>query len=79
MRQHMINADGSARELTLDLSFMGSLTALRAFDEGRADMAGFHVPIGESLRWDRTEMLRALRPRRDRVIQRCAMPRRRSK
>ncbi len=59
----------SARHrLTLDLSFMGSLPALRAFDEGRADMAGFHVPIGERLRWDRTAMLQALQSRRDRVI-----------
>ena len=31
--------------VALDLSVMGSLNALREFGEGRADIAGFHVPI----------------------------------
>ena len=31
--------------LTLDLSFMGSLHAVKEFVDGRAEVAGFHVPL----------------------------------
>jgi putative molybdopterin biosynthesis protein len=54
--------------LALELAFMGSLHALRAFAEGRADLAGFHVPIGGRPDWDRAPFLRGLRARRDRLI-----------
>jgi molybdate transport repressor ModE-like protein len=54
--------------LKLDLSFMGSLHALKEFAEGRADVAGFHVPIAGRPGWDRTLFLRGLRARRDRLI-----------
>ncbi len=54
--------------LSLELSFMGSLHALKEFAEGRADVAGFHVPIAGRPDWDRSLMLRGLRARRDRLI-----------
>jgi molybdate transport repressor ModE-like protein len=54
--------------LSLELAFMGSLHALKAFAEGRADVAGFHVPIAGRPVWDRAPMLRELRARRDRLI-----------
>lgn len=54
--------------LDLDLSFMGSLTALAEFAGGRADMAGFHVPLGHDPDWDRTPFLQILESRRDRLI-----------
>ena len=47
---------------------MGSLVALRAFDEGRAEIAGFHVPIGAHASWDRSPFLRLLKARRDRLV-----------
>ena len=50
------------------LSVMGSLNALREFGEGRADIAGFHVPIGAHASWDRSPFLRWLRARRDKLI-----------
>jgi putative molybdopterin biosynthesis protein len=54
--------------IALELSVMGSLHALREFAEGRADAAGFHVPIGRQARWDRAPFLRWLRPQRDRLV-----------
>jgi len=54
--------------LSLELSFMGSLHALKEFVEGRADVAGFHVPIAGRLDWDRASIPRGLRARRDRLI-----------
>ena len=54
--------------LSLELAFMGSLHALKEFAEGRADVAGFHVPIAGRPDWDRAPMLRGLRARRDRLI-----------
>jgi putative molybdopterin biosynthesis protein len=53
--------------LELEVSFMGSLLALREFGEGRADVAGFHVPIAGAAR-ERKPFLRWLRDRRDRLI-----------
>ncbi len=54
--------------LSLELSFMGSLHALKEFAEGRADIAGFHVPIASHSDEDHSLMLRSLRARRDRLI-----------
>jgi putative molybdopterin biosynthesis protein len=53
--------------LELDLSFMGSLDALRLFDEGRVDAAGFHVAVDVDDR-QLAPFLRCLRPSRDRLI-----------
>jgi molybdate-binding protein len=53
--------------LRLEVSFMGSLVALREFAEGRADVAGFHVPIA-GVEIDRRPFLRWLRERRDRLV-----------
>jgi putative molybdopterin biosynthesis protein len=55
-------------DLSLEVSFMGSLHALREFVEGRVDVAGFHVPIGTRHEWDREPIAHGLRARRDRLI-----------
>jgi putative molybdopterin biosynthesis protein len=54
--------------LDLGVAFMGSLHALDEFVAGRADIAGFHVPIGGREAVDLTPFLRGLRARRDRLI-----------
>jgi putative molybdopterin biosynthesis protein len=54
--------------LELDLSVMGSLHALRELAEGRADLAGFHVPMDRRADREHAPFLRWLRPRRDRLI-----------
>jgi putative molybdopterin biosynthesis protein len=54
--------------LSLELSFMGSLHALKEFAEDRVDIAGFHVPIAADSDEDRSLMLHGLRARRDRLI-----------
>jgi molybdate transport repressor ModE-like protein len=54
--------------LKLDVSFTGSLHALREFADGRADLAGFHVPTASGSHWDRAPFLRGLQARRDRLI-----------
>jgi len=53
--------------LNLDVAFMGSLDALDAFAAGRADAAGFHVPLG-GRRWDRSPFRHALDARSDRLV-----------
>ncbi len=57
-----------AAGIELELSVMGSLHALKEFAEGRADLAGFHVPIGRGATRERAPFLRWLRARRDRLI-----------
>ena len=54
--------------LSLDLSFMGSLDALEEYAEGRADVAGFHVPISGCDAADREPFLRWLSERHDRLL-----------
>ena len=54
--------------LDLDLRFVGSLTALEDFAQGRADAAGFHVATGARGRDDRAPFLRFLSARRDRLV-----------
>jgi molybdate transport repressor ModE-like protein len=54
--------------LRLELSFMGSVHALKEFADGRADLAGFHVPITSRLDGELSAALRGLQPRRDRLI-----------
>jgi molybdate transport repressor ModE-like protein len=57
-----------AAGIMLELSVMGSLHALREYAEGRADLAGFHVPIDRRKTWERAPFLRWLRARRDTLI-----------
>ena len=64
----LANAVPAGFGLRLELSFMGSLHALKEFAEGRVDVAGFHVPIACSPDGDHSLMLRGLRARRDRLI-----------
>ena len=54
--------------LALEISVMGSLHALRQFDEGQTDVAGFHVPIGLRAREEFAPFRRLLRAKRDRLI-----------
>ena len=54
--------------LELELRFVGSLVALEEFAQGRADAAGFHVPLGARAREVAAPYLRFLSPRRDRLI-----------
>ncbi|MEO8674370.1 MAG: substrate-binding domain-containing protein [Casimicrobiaceae bacterium] len=54
--------------LALEIRFVGSLVALEEFAQGRADAAGFHVPLGARARDDSAPYLRFLSPRRDRLI-----------
>jgi molybdate transport repressor ModE-like protein len=64
----LANALPAGFGLRLELSFMGSVHALREFAEGRVDVAGFHVPIAHRPDGDHSLMLRGLRVRRDRLI-----------
>jgi molybdate transport repressor ModE-like protein len=54
--------------LGLDLRFVGSLTALDEFAQGRVDAAGFHVALGAGARDARAPFLRFLSSRRDRLV-----------
>jgi molybdate transport repressor ModE-like protein len=54
--------------IALELAVMGSLHALREYGEGRADVAGFHVPLDEHATADRAPFLRWLRARRDKLV-----------
>ncbi len=58
----------SATGVTIDVAVMGSLNALKEFAEGRADIAGFHVPIDASAISDRAPFLRWLHARRDKLV-----------
>jgi len=54
-------------ELNFDVAFMGSLNALDEFAEGRADLAGFHVPLNGQ-HWDRSPFWGPLNMHRDRLL-----------
>jgi molybdate transport repressor ModE-like protein len=54
--------------LEFEPSFMGSLVALKEFAQGRADLAGFHVPLGQKVGWERAPFMRWLKPHTDRLI-----------
>lgn len=61
--------------LDLEISFMGSLHALKAFAAGAVEMAGFHVPLlraargaGATSAFDVAPFMQRLRVRRDRLI-----------
>lgn len=46
----------------LDLHFHGSLESLKALENGRCDIAGFHVPIGPLAKNIRTQYLKLIDP-----------------
>ncbi|HXX83683.1 MAG TPA: substrate-binding domain-containing protein [Casimicrobiaceae bacterium] len=56
-----------AAGIALDISFMGSLSALQQFAEGRASVAGFHIVRRGDAR-EIAPFRRWLNPRRDRLI-----------
>jgi len=56
-------------ELALELQFKGSADSLSEYAAGRADLAGFHVPLRDaSAAEERDPLLARLNPRRDRLI-----------
>jgi molybdate transport repressor ModE-like protein len=57
-----------AAGIMLEIVVMGSLHALREYAEGRADVAGFHVPIGRHSSSQRAPFRRWLRARRDTLV-----------
>jgi molybdate transport repressor ModE-like protein len=58
----------AANGVALEISFMGSLHAIREFAEGHADVAGFHVPLAGADLPDLNVFMRSLRPARDRIV-----------
>jgi putative molybdopterin biosynthesis protein len=62
---HVLSAESA---LQLELSFTGSLSALKEFAAGRADIAGFHVPVAGRPDWDCTSIRGGLRARRHRLV-----------
>jgi molybdate transport repressor ModE-like protein len=58
----------SVAGLALDVRFVGSLDALQQLAEGRADLAGFHVPLGRHAAGELAPFRRLLKTRRDRLI-----------
>lgn len=54
--------------LELEIAIMGSLRALEEFTAGRADVAGFHVPIAGFAHTEHAPFLRWLRARAHRLI-----------
>ena len=58
----------AAAQLSLELSFMGSLPALERLRAGRADAAGFHVASDPRATADLAPFRRLLHRRRDRLI-----------
>jgi molybdate transport repressor ModE-like protein len=60
----VLSADGLALEITV----MGSLHALQQLEEGRVDLAGFHVALGRQAAGDLVAFRRPLSPRRHRLI-----------
>lgn len=64
LRDSLSAADG----LTLEISFMGSLHALRQLDAGQVDIAGFHVPLDTRVGDAIAPFRRYLRARRDRLL-----------
>jgi putative molybdopterin biosynthesis protein len=56
-----------ASSLALDIAFVGSMPAVREFIAGRADVAGFHVPLVRRA-VEPAPYLRLLRPSRHRLV-----------
>ena len=62
-------ASSARTGLRLEVSFTGSLQAIREFAAARADIAGFHVPIAGCESLSLTPFVKWFRARRDRLIQ----------
>lgn len=60
-----LSADGG---LALEITVMGSLHALEQLDEGRVELAGFHVAIGKHAASELAPFRRFLSPRRNRLV-----------
>jgi putative molybdopterin biosynthesis protein len=64
----LVESFAAGRGIALDVAVMGSLNALREFADGRADAAGFHVPLDRAAPGDREPFLRLLDARRDKLV-----------
>ena len=55
-------------KLAMDVDFVGSLTALRSYAEGRVAAAGFHLPLGDPALVSTGPFMQCLRRGRDRLL-----------
>jgi len=55
-------------KLAMDVDFVGSLTALRSYAEGRVAAAGFHLPLGDPTLVSTRPFMQFLRRGRDRLL-----------
>ncbi len=63
-----VEAPALRASLALELQFKGSVDSLAEFAAGRADLAGFHVPLRADAEADDDPLLARLSARRDRLI-----------
>ncbi len=63
-----IEEPATRAELALELQFKGSLDSLADYAAGRADLAGFHVPLRDDAAAGDDPLFARLSPRRDRLI-----------
>jgi len=63
-----VDEPATRAELALELQFKGSADSLAEYAAGRADLAGFHVPLRDAAGSEADPLLARLSPRRDRLI-----------
>jgi len=63
-----VDEPATRAELALELQFKGSADSLAEYAAGRADLAGFHVPLRDSAAAGEDSLLARLSARRDRLI-----------
>jgi putative molybdopterin biosynthesis protein len=63
-----IEEPATRAQLALELQFKGSVDSLAEYTAGRADLAGFHVPLRDEATGGGDPLLARLSPRRDRLI-----------
>jgi len=63
-----VDEPATRAELALELQFKGSADSLAEYAAGRADLAGFHVPLRDEAAPGDDPLLARLSPRRDRLI-----------
>ena len=63
-----VDEPATQAELALELQFKGSADSLTEYTAGRADLAGFHIPLRDADAAEEDPLLARLSPRRDRLI-----------
>ncbi|MGH8736317.1 MAG: substrate-binding domain-containing protein [Burkholderiales bacterium] len=63
-----VDEPATRAELALELQFKGSADSLADYTAGRADLAGFHIPLRDAGAADDDPLLARLSARRDRLI-----------